>query len=186
MAIVAASSVPPGGTGFEWGAGMDGLVFHLKRAWQSVLYRFCVGEVAPFGLTPARFDMMTAIGSNGVTQARLRMLLGVSRPVVSRMLAALEKLGFVVRGARALGRTRSVELTAEGIARLWRAGEGLVGDFGRVRERIGRALEPDDPILYGVEGRATLEHWLQTLRKGMGDFADLAFRTQLDGIEDWD
>jgi DNA-binding MarR family transcriptional regulator len=153
---------------------MNGLVFHLKRAWQSVLYRICAKEVAPFGLTPARFDMLTAIG-DGVTQARLCRLLGVSRPVVSRMLAALERLRLVTR--RLMGRTRWVEMTQAGLERLRRAG-GVAGDSGSARRRLGDALD--------IQGQSELEIWLEELRKGIGDRAELTFASEFDNtLESW-
>ena len=54
----------------------------------------------PFGLTPARFDMLRVVrlhAPHGAAQWKIRALLGVSGATVSRMLKSLEQLGFVER-----------------------------------------------------------------------------------------
>ncbi|HEY6460819.1 MAG TPA: MarR family transcriptional regulator, partial [Polyangiaceae bacterium] len=82
---------------------------------------------ASFGLTPARFDLLYAMGRPSrysmsrqtyALQSDIRKRLGVSASVVSRMLRALERQGLVTRsrpeGWRQDGRQRVVELTAHG------------------------------------------------------------------------
>ena len=95
-------------------------LFALKRAWQSTV-RFCRFVLRGTGLTVARYDMLVAIkGEKGViSQKRLRLILGVTRPTVSKMLRSLEKLGFVRREVNPMDRRRKdVWLTAAGLARL--------------------------------------------------------------------
>ena len=75
----------------------------------------------PFGLTPARFNMMIAIASQrgGIPQHLLRSLLGVSTATICRMLKSLEKLGYVRRTPHpANPRRRWLTLTAAGAFRL--------------------------------------------------------------------
>jgi DNA-binding MarR family transcriptional regulator len=97
-------------------------------------------------LTPARFDMLRiveAYGEHGVGQQRIQDLLGVSAPTVSRMLKALEEVGFVVRERMEHdARFRRVYLTELGLERLAVARMELV-DFGLNDRTAQRGLDPD-------------------------------------------
>ena len=77
---------------------MHTVSFEMKQAHLAAL-RLGRKETEAVGLTPARLDMLRAImeGSGGSVQAKLRELLCVTKPVISVMVRALEKLGFVVR-----------------------------------------------------------------------------------------
>jgi DNA-binding MarR family transcriptional regulator len=77
---------------------MHAAFFALKRAYHSTL-RLTRAGLTELGLTAARFDMLFALGEyrRGLLQGSLIRVLGVGRTTVSRMLAALEKLGFVKR-----------------------------------------------------------------------------------------
>lgn len=67
------------------------------------------------GLTPARADLLFALRGGAVLQRDLVLELGVTAPVVSRMLASLEKLGFVVRTRAPYAKhMRVCHLTREG------------------------------------------------------------------------
>jgi DNA-binding MarR family transcriptional regulator len=75
----------------------------------------------PFGLTPARFNMMIAIASQrgGIPQQQLRSLLGVTTATICRMLKSLEELGFIRRTPHPQNaRHRWLTLTAAGAFRL--------------------------------------------------------------------
>jgi DNA-binding MarR family transcriptional regulator len=95
---------------------MHFLSFAIKRAhWR------CVGTFMPvaqmYGLTPARFDLLHVVRQRlgDASQACVRRVLGVSATTVSRMLQALEKLGFVRRTPHLRDRrTKYVTLTCEG------------------------------------------------------------------------
>jgi DNA-binding MarR family transcriptional regulator len=87
----------------------------------------------PFGLTPARFDLLQALrlwslrnGLEWVKQVSLRELVGTSEANISRMLTSLEKLGLVRRRRDDEGRSRGVKLTRKGRSRLARATEALI------------------------------------------------------------
>ena len=77
---------------------MHTLTFEMKRAHLASI-RLTRKLCALVGLTPARLDMVRAIfaDSNRIRQSELRHHLGVSKAVVSIMIRALEKLGFVRR-----------------------------------------------------------------------------------------
>ena len=69
------------------------------------------------GLTPQRLDLMHLAGTCDLSQRELAERLCVSRPVVSRMLAALERLRLVYRVEDpADRRTKFTRLTREGAA----------------------------------------------------------------------
>jgi len=88
---------PPLGTRSAQRLRMHVTYFGLKRAYYSSM-RITRPVLRELRLTPARFDMLTAITRHrGIFQSLLRRVLGVSAPVISRMVRALEALGFVVR-----------------------------------------------------------------------------------------
>ncbi|CAN5620671.1 hypothetical protein BH09MYX1_BH09MYX1_13250 [soil metagenome] len=96
---------------------MNGTLFEIKHAHLSGLR---LGRVftEPLGLTPARVDMLRAIlerPGRGISQSQLRRSLSVTKTVISVMVRALERLGFVKRVPhRDDGRTYWVTLTALG------------------------------------------------------------------------
>jgi len=92
---------------------MHAIFFGIKRVHLRVLAvtRRMIGLSA---LTRARFDMLRIVElhPHGITQSTIRWLLGVSAPTVSRMLKALQRLGFVDRHRDARdGRCVRVRLT---------------------------------------------------------------------------
>ena len=106
--------------GVLFGEGMHAILFGLKRTyWGSIARsRRPLHEHQPH-LTAARFDMMHAIQQQGpkqsVLQSELRRVLGVCRPVVTRMLQSLMQLGWVVRTRSDVDRrTYAVRLTEAG------------------------------------------------------------------------
>ncbi len=90
---------------------MDAVNFSIKRAHLALL-RLGRSLLTDDGLTPARFDLMNALGPTGAKQSDLCRQLEVVRSVVSEMLASLEKLGWIERVRE--GRTKLVKLTAAG------------------------------------------------------------------------
>ena len=100
---------------------MDEVFFSLKRAFHASL-RVTRRALAALGLTAARFDLLYAIyegEEDGTPQRDLVGDLGVSAPVVSRMLKALEELGLVARWTASMDRRcRWVRLTPEGLSRV--------------------------------------------------------------------
>ncbi len=77
---------------------MHPIFFSFKRAyWASM--RFSRDWAEEYELTPARLDMLLAIGRQpgGIPQKDLRTTLDVCPPVVTRMLKALQKRGLVDR-----------------------------------------------------------------------------------------
>ena len=89
-------------------------------------------------LTPARFDMMRIIelhGEEGILQAKIRDLLGVSAATVSVMVRSLELLGYVRRSRFVRdARCTLVRITEVGIQQLGLAVDRLV-DSG-IADRI--------------------------------------------------
>jgi DNA-binding MarR family transcriptional regulator len=110
---------------------MNAIAFGTKRAFHGFL-RVTRRALGSIGLTAARFDMMYALlrvdgyerhRHHEVRQSDLRRKLGVTAPVVSRMLRALEGLGLVTRTriAHLDQRQRWVMLTARGEALIHKA-----------------------------------------------------------------
>ena len=133
------------------------------------------------GLTAARFDLLYELLSrdnlmpNGARQSELRRCLGVCASVVSRMLASLEALGWVVR-RRSEGdrRQRLVTLTATGRQRIAMAFKMLRRASWRlVRQAIcfGKHRQPSAQFVHTQQ----LESYLQGMRTEYGDTATLSY-----------
>jgi len=107
---------------------MNAIFFGAKRAFQSCL-RVMRPYLARLGLTAARFDMLTAVWHHphGLFQRKLREMLGVTAPTISRMLRSLEQLG-LVRRQHSLSDRRQlyVMLTPAGLKSIRRATRLLV------------------------------------------------------------
>jgi DNA-binding MarR family transcriptional regulator len=160
---------------------MNQVFFGLKRAFHATL-RFGRRALTAMGLTAARFDLLYALyagsGEMGVMQSRLRRILGVSAPVVSRMLKSLEALGLVVR-ERAPNDTRQrrVDLTAQGRARIGHAIRRMVRS-GYVQLALDSALArgswfDDDACFWAM---CAIDDSLTAVRQGFGDGASLYYR----------
>jgi DNA-binding MarR family transcriptional regulator len=103
-------------------ATMHAIFFGLKRAFHGVL-RISRDTLATLGLTSARFDLLYVLHECDpmvtLWQSEVRVSLGVSAQVVSRMLQSLEELGLVTRRRSAIDRRqRDVELTPKGRSRI--------------------------------------------------------------------
>jgi DNA-binding MarR family transcriptional regulator len=107
---------------------MDTTFFNLKRAHHETL-AWARKLLAPFGITPARYDLLRTIYEHDdvgcMEQQRLLRILGVSAPTVSRMLKSLVQLGLVEHyRVEECARLKVVELTADAmrlLARIERA-----------------------------------------------------------------
>jgi len=100
----------------EKGGAMDDIFFGVKRS-HLALNRWALLKLREFGVTPARFDLMRLIFVRNFrrSQMDLRRKLGVARATISRMMKALEKLGWITREVDPFDRrTRDCTLTYEG------------------------------------------------------------------------
>ncbi len=160
---------------------MHPLIFGMKRMFlRSVaITRMYTGQ---HHLTPARFDMLVAIrrGGEGIVQRVARGQLGVRSPTVSRMMASLEKLGYIRRWKYPPDRRhRWVELTESGRQVIDAAQSDLTyGPFG---ENVGRALvsrrpEQREPTEKAIAAARTL---FRTIRGLSGDTALLWYPAYL-------
>ena len=113
---------------------MHSTLFSLKRADQAsrALQRRLL---APYGITPARYDMLLVIFTTRNTklaryifQSRLRKLLGYTAPTTSRMAKSLERLGLIRRKRTWMNDKRQVliELTAPAIQLLRRVRKQVI------------------------------------------------------------
>jgi DNA-binding MarR family transcriptional regulator len=162
---------------------MNAIAFGTKRAFHGFL-RVTRKALASFGLTAARFDMMSALlfgdrpdpnVTRSIMQSELRRKLGVTSPVVTRMLRALEILGWVARRRYEHDRRqRVVELTASGEECIRRARGMLLRGVQRVVYQaicFGGHRDPDQRLIH----MSTLESYLDVLRRDFGDKAVLYY-----------
>ncbi len=169
---------------------MNAFFFGAKRVFHGAVrvLRKPFLSVAP-GLTSARFDMMYALsrrtydhrrfGIGKMRQSELRRKLGVSAPVVCRMLRSLEQLGWVTRRRLKVGayedrRQFEVTLTRSGLACVREAYALLFRAAERVVTRA---------VCFGGRGEgrswfapmATLESYLASLRAYSKDTAAVCY-----------
>ncbi|HEY8038569.1 MAG TPA: MarR family transcriptional regulator [Polyangiaceae bacterium] len=163
---------------------MNAIAFGTKRAFHGFL-RITRKALQSVGLTAARFDMMCALLSDphgrrnrerfSVRQSNLRRALGVSASVVSRMLRALESLGWVVRRrARGDGRQYDVLLTESGDQRIRLARRLLLRGVQRIVYHcicMGRHRDANERFRH----MEWLESYLRVLRRDFGDTATLYY-----------
>ncbi len=158
---------------------VNAITFGTKRAFQGFL-RATRKQLLEMGLTAARFDLLSVLvhckpgefAAAGVRQSDVRRMLGVTAPVVTRMVRALVKLGLVERWREQFGDRRQVRVG------LTRAGEKCIRKARRVMlPAVSRMVYR--AICFGrhrstnarFEHMCTLEGYLQALR---GRFADRA------------
>jgi len=172
-----------GGTRGAMAGAMNAIAFGTKRAFHGFL-RVARRPLASMGLTAARFDLLAAIydtrvikdpSLNGMLQSELRRQLGVTAPVVTRMLQALQALGFVTRRRVDSDRRQLwVELTSIGMARIktaYRIMRRAVQRWVCVAICFGRHRDPHKRLVH----MDTLECYLRGLRREFGDSATLAY-----------
>ena len=162
---------------------MHAIAFGSKRVFHGLL-RVTRKPLSSIGLTAARFDLLSALAGprlklgGAEAQVELVQTLGVSPPVVSRMLKALEKLGLVKRVRMDEDRRfKLVFLTNKGFALLCEA-RGIV--LGPVRRLVEKALcgrrRCSLPIARIHVG--TVDGYLWRLRRGTGDVASVEYPRQ--------
>ncbi len=163
---------------------MNAITFGAKRTFHGFL-RVTRKPLLGMGLTAARFDLLTVLlGSgrsdfklHGVRQSSLRRELGVTAPVVTRMVRALEGLGLVRRWREELRDRRQMRVA------LTEAGERCIRWAHKVMIRAMRRLVCV-AICFGkhrnaderLRNMAMLESYLDALRKEFGDGAGLYYR----------
>ena len=147
---------------------MDAVFFAAKRAHYAgvAFMRPLVREV---GLTPARFDLLSAIdGLLLKTQKALRAVLGVARSTLSEMMAPLERDGFVQRVPCWWDmRTKILVLTALGRAALARVRAKWM-DSGDVTVAVDSCLEDVSCIYSGIGRRSRFTDLAGALTKWFG------------------
>ncbi len=162
---------------------MNAIAFGAKRAFHGFL-RAARRPLASMGLTAARFDLLAALygtrdlvgtSRNGMLQSELRRTLGVTAPVVTRMLQALQLLGWVDRYRVDSDRRQLwVKLTSGGMARIkaiYRIMLHAVQRWVDVAICFGLHHDPQKRFTH----RVTVENYLRALRRELGDRATLAY-----------
>lgn len=163
---------------------MHAVFFGVKRIHIETV-RFTRELILHCNLTPARYDMMRVIGvyEHGVSPGTLTWVLGVTAPVVSRMLKSLEALGFLTRERNPRdGRLRIVRITERGRVALTMAIAATVEDdqADAIVARLVTGHTPDVPdspdailslIKTSREEVAAVDAVLGRMRKGLADRA---------------
>jgi DNA-binding MarR family transcriptional regulator len=153
---------------------MDAILFGMKRAHMVLQQRLAAPMLAPCALTPARFDTLYAIAQEqrGDTQERIRQMLGISAPTLSRMLGVLERLLFITRGPFRRGRRRSAKLTSLGRAVLRHATKRTMRRRV-VRDRVDAVVHKWATGRY--EAREHLDYVCKQIRAALNDRATLLY-----------
>jgi DNA-binding MarR family transcriptional regulator len=165
---------------------MHAIQYRLKRSYWSSLKTFNA-LLEEFSLTCARFDLMKLVGFGyGVLQSDLWRWTGVSRSVVCRILAKLEKLGWVRRWKPDEDRRqRCVQLT-----KLGREVFGRASSDHPLAQKVELAWDSAvDPLCLFDRGRREevfdgLQCWLDNIRRSFLDRAYVPY--EWSDEEDWD
>jgi DNA-binding MarR family transcriptional regulator len=186
---------------------MNAVFFGLKRAHHSTL-RITRPMLSALGLTAARYDLLFTLLESpegrgwtlgrrrgphgGFLQSRLRKMLGVSRPTVSRMLASLEDLKLLTR-QRCERDRRQLRVTLTAVGRsLIRKADRLLRRSGWAQLALDSALGADhDPHgswretrwydeAHCLEEMSLLQASLSKIRRVFRDFASLDYRWRPD------
>ncbi len=134
---------------------MDSLPFAIKRAHLRTVHALRALAV-PFGLTPARFDLMYLVHTgkpHGVRQRGLHERLGLASATVSKMLKRLEELGLLERRTHHADRRKKiVQLSREGTKRMRRVVRRVL-KLGLVRDAFDCAFRlPRDRLRFALAG----------------------------------
>ena len=157
---------------------MHPLLFSFKRVFLRST-RIVWPLAKEFGFTPARYDMLVAIARSpdGIAQLRLRHVLGVSAPVVCRMLRQLEHLDLVWRHPHPLNEQwRWVRLTDAARDALAEASSELEGPDSLLDAFVHAAVTrrpeslPERRLGYAAASGVT-----DVLRERLGDRATLRY-----------
>ena len=137
------------------------------------------------GLTAARFDLLSVLvrsrrsdlSGPGVRQSQIRRMLGVTAPVVTRMVRALEGLGLVRRwrGQDWDRRQVRVGLTEAGERCILKARKVMLPAVSQMVYRaicFGEHRSADARFAHMVK----LEDYLRGLRRRFGDTAGILYR----------
>jgi len=162
---------------------MNAITFGTKRAFHGFL-RVTRKPLLGMGLTAARFDLLSVLVKagrpdgrlSGVRQSNLRRILGVTAPVITRMLRALEGLGLVQRWRELEWDRRQIRVA------LTDAGERCISWARKVMQRAMRRMVYE-AICFGQSRNRdarfrhmdTLESYLLALRERFGDTARLYY-----------
>ncbi len=162
---------------------VNAITFGTKRAFQGFL-RVTRKQLVELGLTAARFDLLSVLVkcrpgelcAPGVRQSAIRRMLGVTAPVITRMVRALETLGLVRRWREQDWDRRQVRVA------LTEAGEKCIL---KAREVMlpAASLMVLSAICFGQHHSAnarfrhmdTLESYLRSLRGCFGDTASFYY-----------
>lgn len=151
-------------------ACMDAVLFAVKQAHLAA-GRFGRELLGRMGLTPARFDLLVAIGHDHdpfPAQSAIRKRLGVARSTLSEMLASVEKLGWIRRSVRSTDRrTWNLALTRRGKVLLRWAYRCWI-NRGIVPISIDAALASREPEIDSAQKRLEMIGACLTLQSTFG------------------
>jgi len=145
---------------------MDAVFLSVKQAHLAAGH-FGRRVLARFALTPARFDLLVAIGFWGKTQREVRRLLGLARSTVSELVDVLVGCGLVRRSRATDRRTWHLRWTARGRELLERAYDECIND-GFVSLSIDRVLACGQPEIDTDAARFSLIETLRALAVAFG------------------
>jgi DNA-binding MarR family transcriptional regulator len=166
---------------------MEKIIFGSKQFYLGTI-RLTRRWLTPFGLTPARFNMLCAITSNGyrgVAQHDLLGLLGVTSATICRMLKSLEELGLIVRKPHPGNpRHRWVSITAAGV---WRLRDAIVEvvESGELAFAVSEILNSHPGKQATAEAAIKeMDNLLTRGRKALDDIATLRFAYDIEDHPD--
>ena len=147
---------------------MDSIFFHIKLAHYRAL-AFARQKLAPFDITPARFDLLIAIKQHecGAFQTDLVAALGTVKSNISRLCRVLHELGYITLGfdgsERREGNLWSITQRGEDlIARVFAATQEKVSEMS---EKCAHAPPPEE----NEAPKQSLARVIRAVRTAFGD-----------------
>jgi len=125
---------------------MHAILFALKRTFHKSVWfgRFLLKD---YCLTPSRFDILYILKKQPVLrtmwQSKIREILGIAGPTLSRMIKALVELGFIRRERSTLDRRQfEISLTGRGRQTITHAIRTII-DSGIITHAVVHFVSPD-------------------------------------------
>jgi DNA-binding MarR family transcriptional regulator len=169
---------------------MNSTFFSLKRGFLRTV-NFARGWLEPFGLTPARFDMLFTLRRGGKLQSQVWRILGLHPSTVSKMMKKLDELGLVFRnGDPENGREVVVRLSPEGEEAVEAVVRELAKEGGAIDAYVRWAVAgPHRRVEKRDVAVLNLEEALLRVRRAFVDSARLLYVFDPDAFEpdpdDW-
>jgi DNA-binding MarR family transcriptional regulator len=167
---------------------MHSTFFSLKRGFLRTV-NFARKTLEPFGVTPARFDILFTLKRGVRLQSQIWRILGLHPSTVCKIMRKLDDLGLIFRNYDADDRREmAVRLSPEGRALMEKIGRAVMEDGGLEGYVGWAAAGPHRPAARRPLAVLNLEESLLRVRRAFADSARLLYQFEPEEFEpeEWD